>query len=268
MRAIRCFPTSLLEGLAKVLGECGSGTDISRILASCGWQDNSGESTKWKRLYALFVARQSQDRCANHLLNFIRTFLSPSRFVGKQEEFDAHRRELNAILAFAGLEFGADGEFRPVAVAKTIPEAEERARVLRSKLHGRPIHSEVTRYCRAELLQENFFHAVFEAVKGLFQRIREMSGLHADGAELVDKAFAVDRPVLAFNTLQTETERSEHKGFAMLLKGAHGAIRNPIAHGPKILWQGEDDAADYLTFLSMLHRKLDGCVKTNPGGGE
>ena len=123
----------------------------------------------------------------------------------------------------------------------------------------------MTRYCRAELLQENYFHAVFEAVKGLFQRIREMSCLPADGAELVDKVFSVERPMLAFNTLKTETERSEHKGFAMLLKGAHGAIRNPIAHGPKILWQGEDDAADYLTFLSMLHRKLDACVPTKQG---
>ncbi|WP_243317706.1 TIGR02391 family protein [Geothrix paludis] len=266
MSAVPCFPASLLEGLAKVLGECGSGTDISRIIASCGWEDDSGESTKWKRLYALFMARQSQDRCANHILSFIRTFLSPSRFVGRQDEFDAHRRELNAVLAFAGLDFGADGEFRPVKAAKTIPEAEERARVLRSKLHGRPIHPEVTRYCRAELLQENYFHAVFEAVKGLFQRIREMSGLSLDGAALVDKAFSSERPHLAFNTLRTETEQSEHKGFAMLLKGAHGAIRNPIAHGPKILWQGEDDAADYLTFLSMLHRKLDNCVPTDFGG--
>ncbi len=262
MAAVTCFPTSLLEGLAKVLGECGSGTDISRSLASCGWKDDSGESTKWKRVYALFVAKQSQDRCANHILHFIRTFLSPSRFVGRHDVFDAHRRELNAVLVFAGLEFGPDGEFRSVAVAKTIPEAEERARVLRSKLHGRPIHAEVNRYCRAELLQDNYFHAVFEAVKGLFQRIREMSGLSLDGAALVDKAFASERPLLAFNTLRTETEQSEHKGFAMLLKGAHGAIRNPIAHGPKILWQGEDDAADYLTFLSMLHRKLDSCVKT------
>jgi len=57
--------------------------------------------------------------------------------------------------------------------------------------------------------------------------------------------------------LTTESERSEHKGFALLLKGAFSAIRNPTAHEPKILWQGEEDAADYITLLSMLHRKLD-----------
>jgi uncharacterized protein (TIGR02391 family) len=82
---------------------------------------------------------------------------------------------------------------------------------------------------------------------------------------LVDKIFAVKTPVLAFNTLRTETEQSEHKGFAMFLKGCFGAVRNPLAHGPKILWQGEDDAADYLTLISLLHRKLDECVRTGTG---
>ena len=77
----------------------------------------------------------------------------------------------------------------------------------------------------------------------------------------------IDHPVLAINTLQTETERSEHKGFAALLKGCFAAVRNPLAHEPKILWQGEDDAADYLSLISLLHRKLDDCIPTRMGGG-
>lgn len=71
---------------------------------------------------------------------------------------------------------------------------------------------------------------------------------------------SVEKPLLTFKTLQTETEKSEHNGFVQLLKGCLAAIRNSIAHGPKILWQGETDAADYLTLISMLHRKLDQCV--------
>lgn len=93
-----------------------------------------------------------------------------------------------------------------------------------------------------------------------------MSGERLDGAALVDKVFSIERPLLALNTLQTETERSEHKGFAMLLKGCFGAVRNPLAHEPKILWKGEDDAADYLSLISLMHRKLDDCVKTGLGG--
>jgi uncharacterized protein (TIGR02391 family) len=89
-----------------------------------------------------------------------------------------------------------------------------------------------------------------------------MSGTHGDGAGLVDLVFSIERPMLAFTALQTETERSEHKGFAALLKGCFAAVRNPLAHEPKILWQGEDDAADYLSLISLLHRKLDDCVPT------
>jgi uncharacterized protein (TIGR02391 family) len=93
-----------------------------------------------------------------------------------------------------------------------------------------------------------------------------MSGVQADGAKLVDMVFLGDHPILAINSLQTETEKSEQKGFAELLKGCFGAIRNPLAHEPKILWNGEDDAADYLSLISLLHRRLDDCVLTHPGG--
>jgi len=128
------------------------------------------------------------------------------------------------------------------------------------------MHQEVHKYCRKELMQKNYFHAVFEASKGLAQRIRELSGEQAEGAALIDKVFSVEKPILAFNSLRTETEKSEHKGFAALLKGCFAAVRNPLAHEPKILWNGEDDAADYLTLISLLHRKLDVCVLTRIGG--
>ncbi len=266
MSTVPSFPEAHIESLAVLLGECGTGSDISRVLNDRGLKDESGESTKWRRLYSIFLNSQHQYRCANHILDFVKSFLSPARFVGRSEEFESHRDELNAILAFSGLEFGQDGEFRQRGVAKTLTEAESRLRTIQAKFRGRRIHPEVEKYCRTELLQDNYFHAVFEAVKGLFQRIRNVSGVQADGAELVVEVFSINRPLLAFNTLQTETEKSEHKGFATLLKGCFGAVRNPLAHEPKILWEGEDDAADYLSLISLLHRKLDDCVQTGIGG--
>ncbi len=262
MASVPSFPEGQVEALSKLLGECGSGSDISRVLSDRGLVESSGESTKWRRLYAVFLQSQRQHRCATHVLAFIQAFLTPARFVGRSEEFEGRRQELNSILAFSGLEYGKDGEFRAIAKARTLDEAEARARTIRAKFQGRRIHPEVLKYCRAELLQDNYFHAVFEAAKGLAQRIRVMSSMHGDGAALVDHAFAIERPLLAFNALQTETERSEHKGFASLLKGCFAAVRNPLAHEPKILWQGEDDAADYLSLISLLHRKLDDCVPT------
>jgi uncharacterized protein (TIGR02391 family) len=262
MSRIPPFPEGQIQALAQVLGECGTGDEISRVFRDRQLVDESGLSTKWRRLYHVFLASQRQHGCANHVLSFIESFFTPARFVGRSSEFEERRQELNTILAFAGLEYGKDGKFHPREAARTLDEAEARVRTLRSKFQGRLIHAEVLKYCRPELLQDNYFHAVFEAVKGLAQRIRDMTGVPLDGAPLVDNVFASDHPLLAINSLRTETEKSEHKGFAMLLKGCFGAVRNPLAHEPKILWEGEEDAADYLSLISLLHRKLDEAVPT------
>jgi uncharacterized protein (TIGR02391 family) len=266
MSAFPPFSEGQIEALAQLLGECGTGNDISRFFISKGLVDDSGESTKWKRLYWVFLKCQKQHQNANLIVDFIQSFLTPARFIGRNDEFEANRQRLNTILSFSGLEYGKDGKFRQCKIAKTLDEAEKRARTIRAKFQGRQIHPEVLKYCRPELLQDNYFHAVFEACKGLAQRIRDLSGVQADGAVLIDKVFSIDKPILAINTLRTETERSEHKGFALLLKGCFAGVRNPLAHGPKILWKGEDDAADYLSLISLMHRKLDECIVTGLKG--
>ena len=262
MTAVPSLSDAQLEQIAHLLGNCGSGSEIDRMLESCSMEDNSGESTKWKRLYWVFRDYQQRNRCANQVLHFIRTFLAPVRFVQDNEKFESSRKSLNAVLAFSGIEYGPDGKFSRGKLAETIEEAEQRVRTIRAKFEGRRLHPEVLKYCRAELLQDNYFHAVFEASKGLAQRIRDLSEVQADGAALVDRVFGSARPILAINSLRTETEKSEHKGFAALLKGCFGAIRNPLAHEPKILWKGGDDAADYFSLISLLHRKLDDAVRT------
>jgi hypothetical protein len=54
----------------------------------------------------------------------------------------------------------------------TIDEAKVRANRLRSELERRHVHSDVLAFCRAELLQENYFHAVLEATKSVSEKIR------------------------------------------------------------------------------------------------
>lgn len=266
MSRVEPLSEAIITSLAQVLGECGTGSDITRVLKDRGLVDNSGESTKWRRLYWVFMRTQREGGSADRVLGFVKAYMAPARFVGRSEAFEEQRADLNAVLILAGLQLGADGKLRRTEPAKTLDEAERRVRTIESKFKGRRIHSEVIKYCRADLMRDDYFDAVFEASKGLAQRIREMSGVHLDGAALVDAVFAIDRPVLALNSLQTETERSEHKGFAALLKGCFGAIRNPLAHEPKILWDGEDDAADYFSLISLLHRRLDSCVPTQPPG--
>lgn len=107
------------------------------------------------------------------------------------------------------------------------------------------------------MLQENYFHAVFEANKGLFQRIRDLSGSLEDGNKLIENVFSTN-PVLIINDFKTQSEIDEHKGFCNLLKGLCGMFRNPSAHEPKLLWNIEkQDALDILGLISYCHRRLD-----------
>jgi uncharacterized protein (TIGR02391 family) len=257
------IPSGQLERICRILGDCTTGTGIDRHFRDCGIEDTSNESTKWKRLYFTFHDLERIHGCSNHLCRLIKSLLAPSDFIGQRERFEEIRRALNQNFLFSGIEYREDGEFHLVSPARTLSEAERRCETLSRRLNGRAMHPESLKYCRSELLQDNFFHAVFEASKGLAQRIRDLSGVDGDGAALVDRAFLGSSPLLAFNFLATESDWSEHRGFAALLKGCFSAVRNPLAHEPKILWQGEEDAADYFTLISMLHRKLDRCVRTN-----
>jgi len=91
-----------------------------------------------------------------------------------------------------------------------------------------------------------------------------MSGIGSDGAELISQVFSTKSPILAVNSLQTETEISEQKGVANLLVGLFGAIRNPTAHAPKVTWaMPEQDAVDVFALLSFIHRKLDNSTRVS-----
>lgn len=265
MNPVPSFPDNSIEALARVMGDCGTGSEIDRALGNLRIIDGSGQSTKWRRLYWVFRDIQIRDKCANRIIEFIQYFLAPVRFSGNEHDFERHRSRLNEVLALSGLEYRPEGIFLKRTPAKTLSEAQERARRIQGKLKGREIHLEVLRYCNAELMQDDYFHAVFEACKGLYQRIRDKSGVDKDGAALVNDVFAIDKPILAFNSLRTETEKTEHKGFAELLRGCYSAVRSPRAHEPRIMWSGEDDAADYFTLISLLYRKVDACVPTRIG---
>ncbi|SAL09854.1 Protein of unknown function (Hypoth_ymh) [Caballeronia sordidicola] len=69
-----------------------------------------------------------------------------------------------------------------------------RAGRLKAALESRTVYEDVLSYCRAELLDGNYFHAVFEATKGVAERIRTLSGLNGDGADFVNKALVVCSP--------------------------------------------------------------------------
>lgn len=267
MAIIKNIDLGSLESICKILGDTNngiSGTEISKYLAETNIKDPQLNSTKWKRLYDALSIKQSEDRCSNNVLAFIKYVLRPSRHIHRKEWFKNIRTELNYVLSFEGLELTESGDIRATAKVKTFSEAEERAQNLRKTLLDRKIHSDVLTFCKAELLVDNYFHAVFEATKSIAEKIRIKTDLTTDGSELVDQAFSYKGkiPYLALNNLTTESHESEQKGFMNLLKGVFGTFRNTTAHAPKITWEiNEQDALDILSMISLIHRKLDKAVE-------
>jgi len=258
-----CFPPidgGVLEGIAKIIGDTNrglNGSEIGKFLPEAKLTDIDPTYTKWKRIFNSFVDFQNRNKTGNNILNFIKICMNPSRFVGKTDQFEYLKGELNKRICFIGLELLETGGLAKVTSAFTISEAEQRANNLKYKLELRNAHPKIFEFCSAELLAENYFHTVFEAVKSVAEIIRNKSGLTTDGSALIEEAFSIRNPLIQINGLSNETEESEHKGFANLIKGVFGMFRNTIAHSPKIIWEiNEQDALDILSTISLIHRRL------------
>lgn len=151
---ISVLPDAVLESVAKTVGNATSGSEISRIFMSCNMVDTSGESTKWRRIYHTFQGRQREDRCANNVMAFAETVMSPARWTDRREEHGQFREQLNQALLLAGLQMGADGKVRAVTAASTLDESAERANMLRSRLQQRSVHFEVLRFSQRLLIHD------------------------------------------------------------------------------------------------------------------
>lgn len=254
----RCLSQGVLERVSKIIGDTDkglTGAEIGLLLQQCGIRDADPTLTKWKRLYNAFAICQNEQQCSNFILKFIQTAYHPSRFTDN-ELFEDKRLLINSALAYTGYELQTNGKFKEVAQATTISEAQQRANNLLETLRCRGLHEEVFKYCTAELVDNNYFHAVFEACKGLFERIRMLSLINADGLKLVQYVF--NHPVLVINTYKTKQEEDEQKGFEAILEGICNMFRNPEAHQPKIEWPlSEQDALEILSLISYCHRRLD-----------
>lgn len=260
----KCLPPNVMEMIAMILGDTNNGltgTEIHRLLLQSNIDDVDGENTKKKRLFNAFAENQNKLKCSNQILKFIAFALAPSRYVNQQERYKQLLSEVNKQLTFVGYELKEDGQYREVAIARTLDDIQIKVDNLKQELDNRKTHQEIFKYCKAELLQNNYFHSVLEANKGLFQRIRDLSGITTYGTALIEQVFS-SNPILIINNFQTVSEKNEHMGFCNLLKGLCAMFRNPTAHEPKVEWEiGEQDALEILGVISYCHRRLDRAQK-------
>jgi uncharacterized protein (TIGR02391 family) len=258
------FSLNQIQAIADALGDTTdglTGTEIGLLLANARIDDADPGITKRKRLLNAFVNSQNQLGHRKHILAFVRFAMKPERYARSPERFEPMRANLNRGLVFAGLQIEERGELISSERASTLPDAIRRANDLRADLATRGVHPDVLAFCRAELVGDNYFHAVLEATKSVAAKLRDRTGLTDDGAVLVDRALGGNPPMLAINALADESQLSEQRGFAQLVKGMFGMFRNTTAHAPRMLWDmARSDAEDLLTLASLIHRRLDAAV--------
>lgn len=268
MSAIHQFKASTIEILSQIIGETTTGltnAEIHRLLLQAQIDDYVQPGvmiSKHARLYNAFVNELNKHHYSNNILVFIQMYLDPARYVGNLSLFESRRQAVNKQLAFEGLEI--DDTDRAITLKEKVSRLQDielRVKGLKNKLEQRNAHPAIAAYCRAELLTDNYFHAVLEANKGLFQRIRDISGVETDGNALIEQVFS-NNPVVIINNFITPSEKNEHSGFCNLLKGLCSMFRNPLAHEPKVEWpMTEQDALEILSIISYCHRRLDNAHK-------
>lgn len=253
------FDEQALKNFAGVLANVLTHGKITDMLLMCHIPEANG-SNKQDRLYYAFKNIQDSNGCANNVIDFIQKTITPRRY-NDHKAFEADRTAISEKLLYEGYEVNEKGQVQQCKKAQTITEAKERSQKIKTKIRGMKIHSEIIKYCDEEWLNEDYFHAMEEVAKSVFDRLRHMTGVQQDGASLVTNCFSIGQsglPMLALNKLETLSEKSEQTGFMNFCTGFYGLYRNPKAHDARV---NEDvkleQFAEVLVVASIIHERLD-----------
>jgi uncharacterized protein (TIGR02391 family) len=118
------------------------------------------------------------------------------------------------------------------------------------------LHPEIGRATSTLFATGHYANAVEDACKVLDMLVKMRSGRSdISGTELMQTAFSPKAPLLRFNDLVSDTDRSEQQGMMFLFAGAMLALRNPRAH--ELIKDNPEQALEYIGFLSTLAKALD-----------
>jgi uncharacterized protein (TIGR02391 family) len=105
-----------------------------------------------------------------------------------------------------------------------------------SDIYNRIVTDELLRDTTQKLFYDGHYAlAVEEAFKCLNNFVKSRAGLGADGADLMRNVFTPKNPVLAINSLQTDSQRDQQQGYMDIFAGSMTGIRNPRAHEHRYL---------------------------------
>lgn len=259
------YPLAVTEAVCDVIAQTGypglTGSELTAVLKHAQVLDlEDGPNKRTQLLHTLHNTQVRRGDGAT-LVVFLRAAMAPARYVQDHARFNELRDQLNEVLVLHGLGVSESGQLvRTRQHAKTLSQAAELAGSLQAELRRRGCHEQLLTYCREELIAKSLFHALAEAAKSIPDRVRSMTGVALDGADLYDEVFGSKTrpPQIVINAMSNPSEESEHKGFKSLVVGVHGHYRNPRAHSTRLgSTEARDDFLDAFGLFSYIHRRLD-----------
>lgn len=118
------------------------------------------------------------------------------------------------------------------------------------------LHPEIQRHALHHFINGHLREAVLNSVMAITEMIRSRTNSTLDGQQLANETFSSDRPRLIFSEIETESGKSDQKGFMQIFAGMYVGIRNPKAH-TLTHNLNQTTAAQYLIFASLLARRID-----------
>ena len=121
------------------------------------------------------------------------------------------------------------------------------------------LHPTILKSSYLQYQNEHYRDAVLNSIVGVFDLIRQKTNSQEDGDKLIGKVFSLNNPKLILSEIETDSGKSDQKGFMQIFQGAYQGIRNPKAHSL------DNDltptkAAQYLVFASLLARRVDEAI--------
>lgn len=257
------FPTAMTEAVCNVLAATDypalSTSELERVLGPTKLELEEGPNKRTRLLVTLNNAQVTQN-AGNVLVVFVNAAMHPSRYVNDPSRFAQLQSQLNEVLVLFGFRINDAGQFARARRASTLSEAAQLSGELVAELRRRDCHPALLAYCDEELLRKSLFHAIEEAAKSVPDRLRRHTNLGTDGEDLYTAVFGgkASQPLVTVTPFQTESEKSEHRGFKNLLTGIHGHYRNPRAHTTRL--GSDEDKQDFFeafALFSYVHRRLD-----------
>ena len=135
------------------------------------------------------------------------------------------------------------------------------------QLHWRHLHPVLRNRVRTYYENKLYGDAADQGLKIYFETIRRVSGLEADGADLIGRAFGTKSPAITVADMSTVSGTNIQQGQDQLSRGLYMGFRNPMNHAPIDTLVpatfSEVDCLDILSLTSYLVSRVEAAEKNN-----